>query len=438
MTGINTQDEAQNSAELKVLGCFTSANGSKAISKALNYVPNGSFFMNPHRGKLYDLILELYQEGSPLSLSSLGIKLGDQLQSLPSTSWVEMMDATDDAEEASDHIEWYAQKLADQHLHRKTQKKLLDLSEDVKRGSVDLDQVEAGILSLKELKVHHQDQTKSIGTVLNELLQNQIENHKNPGIKGAQTGFKSLDEYLGGLQEQAFIVLGARPSAGKTALACNFLKGLAENNHKSLFISLEMTSLQVSTRLIAEMAKTSFKVAGYEQMPNVSTQARINNSMQQMKRWPIQIYDPPTQTISQVCSKIREAGRQGVKVVVIDYIGLIRPETKEQRGSRYLLITECSAKLKAAARAANVAVVCLCQLRRESEKSDKPKMSDLRESGQLEQDADAIILIHRPERDEQLDHEDAQLILSKNRNGPTGEIDITFTRQTMTFSEGQM
>tara|TARA_R100000458_G_C8265443_1_gene240540 strand:- start:186 stop:1505 length:1320 start_codon:yes stop_codon:yes gene_type:complete len=436
MTGINIQDEAQNSAELKVLGCFTSANGAKAISKALNYVPNGSFFLNPHRGKLYDLILELYQEGSPLSLSSLGIKLGDQLQSLPSASWAEVMDATDEAEEASDHIEWYAKKVADQHFHRQAQKKLHSLSEDVQRGSIDLDQVEEGILSLKELKAHHQNQNKNIGIVLNELLQKQIDNHQNPGIKGAKTGFESLDEYLGGLQKQAFIVLGARPSAGKTALACNLLKGLAGNNHKSLFISLEMTSLQVSTRLIAEMAKTSFKVASYEQLPNSSTQARISNAMQQMKRWPIQIYDPPTQTISQVCSKIREAGRQGVEVVIIDYIGLIRAETKEQRGSRYLLITECSAKLKAAARAANVAVVCLCQLRRESEKSDKPKMSDLRESGQLEQDADAIILIHRPERDNHLEHEDAQLILSKNRNGPTGAIDIIFTRQTMTFSEG--
>ena len=435
MTGINLNEEALNGAELKVLGCFDSEQGEKALSKAIQFVPDGSYFTNSFRGQLYDLILELYQEGSPLSLTSLATKLGEGLSDLPPHAWAEMMDATDNSDEAADHIEWYAQKVAEQHLNRKTQKKLHDLGEKVKQGSINLDQIEEGILSLKELKVHHEDQSKNIGTVLKELLKHQVENHKNPGIKGAKSGFDSIDEFLGGGQKQAFVVLGARPSAGKTALACNFLKGLAENNHKTLFISLEMTSLQVSTRLIAEMAKTSFKVACYEHQPNAQTQARITHAMKTMKEWPIEIYDPPTQTISQVCSKIREAGRQGVEVVMIDYIGLIRPESTEQRQSRYMLITECSAKLKAAARAAKVAVVCLCQLRRESEKSEKPKMSDLRESGQLEQDADAVLLIHRPEREEDTEVEDCGLIISKNRNGPTGLIEATFHRKLMKFTE---
>ena len=435
MTGTNLNDQALHGAELKVLGCFDAEQGEKAISRAIQYIPDGSYFTNEFRGQLYDLILELYQEGSPLSLTSLATKLGEGLKDLPPAAWAEMMDATDNSEEAADHIDWYAQKVAEQHLNRKTQKKLYDLGEEVKKGSINLDQIEEGILSLKELKVHHEDQTKNIGTVLNELLDHQMENHKNPGIKGAKTGFNMMDEYLGGLQEQAFVVLGARPSAGKTALACNYLRGLAENGHKSLFISLEMTSLQVSTRLIAEMAQTSFKVASYEKMPNASTQARITYAMKTMKEWPIEIYDPPTQSISQVCAKIREAGRQGVEVVMIDYIGLIRPESPEQRQSRYMLITECSAKLKAAARAANVAVLCLCQLRRESEKNEKPKMSDLRESGQLEQDADAVVLIHRPEREMDLDLEDCGLIISKNRNGPTGMIEAHFNRKAMQFKE---
>ena len=119
-------------------------------------------------------------------------------------------------------------------------------------GEVDIEQLEEGILSLKELKKHHSDESKNIGVVLNELLDYQLQNHKNPGIKGATTGFHLMDKHLGGLQEQAFIVVGARPSAGKTALACNLMAGLAKNGHKTLFISLEMTSIQVSTRLIAE------------------------------------------------------------------------------------------------------------------------------------------------------------------------------------------
>jgi len=445
-TGINVNDEAIKAAELNVLACFaseganegSSRTGEQAVAKAMEFVPNGEYFSNSWRGMLWDLIIELHTEGSPLSLSSLAIKLGDQMQSLPSAAWAEIMDACDMSGEASDHIEYYAESVADKHLHRQTRQKLYNLSEGVGNGDVNLDQLEEGILSLKELKRHHADQNKKIGTVLDEVLQEQMKNHKNPGIQGSRTGFEALDKPLGGLQEQAFIVVGARPSAGKTALACNFISGLAQQKQRSLFISLEMTRVQVGNRLVAEAARTTYQVASFEQAPNANEHARIANAIKQLKDWPLEIYDPPTQTISQVCSKIREAGRQGVKVVVIDYIGLIRPETKEQRGSRYLLITECSAKLKAAARAAKVAVVCLCQLRRESEKSDKPKMSDLRESGQLEQDADAIILIHRPERDDQLDYEDAQLILSKNRNGPTGLVDVTFNRTTMTFSEGKM
>lgn len=439
---LNYQDEALRAAELKVLGCFAADesygdnSGENAVNKAVNIIPNGSYFSNPWRGKIWDLILEMVDEDAPLSLSALAIKVGQMSEKLPSGIWSEIMDATDNSHEAADHIDYYAKTVADKHVHRATHQKLHSLTQGVADGTVNLDQLEEGIHSLKELKQHHADQSKTIGTVLNELLDQQMENHKNPGIKGAQTGFEKLDQTIGGLQKQSFIIVGARPSAGKTALACNMMSGLAQKNHKSLFISLEMTAVQVSTRLIAEAAHTSYQVASYEQRPNAVEHSKITNAMKHLKQWNMEIYDPPSQTISQVCSKIREAGRHGVEVVIIDYVGLIRPDTREQRESRYMLITECSAKLKAAARSANVAVVCLAQLRRESEKNDKPKLSDLRESGQLEQDADAVVLIHRPEREQSIAQEDGELLVSKNRNGPTGAIGVVFNRKTMTFTEG--
>lgn len=439
---LNYQDEALKAAELKVLGCFAAdatfkaQAGVEAVGKAVKILPNGSYFSNIWRGKIWDLILEMIEENIPLSLASLAIKVGEMDEKLPSAIWSEMMDAIDSAEEAADNIEYYAKSVADKHVHRQTHQKLHNLTQGVADGSIDLDELEEGIHSLKELKQHHTDQSKSIGTVLNELVDQQMINHQNPGIKGAKTGFEKLDQTIGGLQRQSFIIVGARPSAGKTALACNMMSGLAKNGNKSLFISLEMTSVQVSTRLIAEAAHTSYQVASYEQRPNAVEHSKITNAMKNLKEWDMEIYDPPSQTISQVCSKIREAGRNGVEVVMIDYVGLIRPDSREQRESRYMLITECSAKLKAAARAANVAVVCLAQLRRESEKNDKPKLSDLRESGQLEQDADAVILINRPQREQCTTHEDGELLVSKNRNGPTGAIDIVFNRKTMTFTEG--
>lgn len=439
---VNYQDEALKAAEHKVLGCFASdttfkpKSGEEAVGKAVKLLPNGNYFSNIWRGKIWDMILEMVEENIPLSLASLAIRVGDMDEKLPSGIWADMMDAIDNAEEAADNIEYYAQCVVDKHIHRQTHQKLHSLTQGVAEGSVDLDQLEEGIYSLKELKQHHADQSKSIGTVLNELLDQQMINHQNPGIRGAKTAFEKLDQTIGGLQRQSFIIIGARPSAGKTALACNIMSGLAENGHKTLLISLEMTSVQVSTRLIAEASRTSYQVASYEQQPNAVEHSRITNAMKNLKKWDMEIYDPPSQTISQVCSKIREAGRHGVEVVIIDYVGLIRPDSREQRESRYMLITECSAKLKASARAANVAVVCLAQLRRESEKNDKPKLSDLRESGQLEQDADAVILISRPQREQCVTHEDGELLVSKNRNGPTGAIETVFNRKTMTFTEG--
>ena len=102
-----------------------------------------------------------------------------------------------------------------------------------------------------------------------------------------------------------------------------------------------------------------------------------------------------------------------------------------------MLITEASTQLKAAARGSGVCVVCLAQLRRESERSDKPKLSDLRESGQLEQDADAVILIHRPDRDADAINEGAEILIAKNRNGPTGFVRVLFNKETMQFREGE-
>jgi replicative DNA helicase len=178
------------------------------------------------------------------------------------------------------------------------------------------------------------------------------------------------------------------------------IAGLSANGHRSLFISLEMTRVQLGNRLVAGVANTTYAKASFEENPSVAEHHRITKAMKDMNSWPLEIYDPPTATIAGVCSKIREAGKIGCDTVFIDYI-----------------------------------VVCLAQLRRESERSDKPKLSDLRESGQLEQDADAVALIHRPDRDSEDTHERSEILIAKNRNGPTGFIKMVFDREAMKFTE---
>ena len=445
---INIQDEAVKKASLMVLGSFVSdgqplsqRTGEEAVTIARGIIPSGEYFLNPFHGQLWDWILELHSTNSPLSLVSLAshmANIGELGGKFPSAAWVELMDSVDDAEHAADSIEFYCQEVARAFMSRTTHAKLSEMTAEVAKGNLDLDQVEASIHSLKELKTHADDfEPMKMGGVLGEVLKEQELNHSNPGIKGAVTGFGILDRHLGGLQSQQFIIIAARPSQGKTALACNMVAGLCKGSHKSLFISLEMTRVQLGNRLVAGEASTTYAKASFEEQPSAGEHHRITNAMKDMNTWAMDIYDPPTATVAGVCAKIREAGRKGYDTVFVDYIGLIRPDSKEQRESRYMLITEASTQLKAAARASGVCVVCLCQLRRESERSDKPKLSDLRESGQLEQDADAVILIHRPDRDMDTIDEQGQLLIAKNRNGPTGMIHVNFNRETMMFREGQ-
>jgi len=444
------QDEALKKASLMVLGSFVSdgqplseRTGEEAVTIARSIVPSGEYFLNPFHGKLWDWILELHATNRPLSLVSLASHMADVGElgdTFPSAAWVEMMDAVDNAEHAADSIEFYCQEVARAFMARTTHAKLTEMTDGVAKGNLDLDQVEASIHSLKELKTHADDfEPMKMGGVLGEVLEEQERNHSNPGIKGAITGFDVVDKHLGGLQSKQFIIIAARPSQGKTALACNMIAGLCKASHRSLFISLEMTRVQLGNRLVAGEANTSYAKASFEERPTTGEHHRITNAMRDMNGWQMDIYDPPTETIAGACAKIREAGRKGYDTVFIDYIGLLRPDTKEQKESRFMLITEASTQLKAAARSSGVCVVSLAQLRRESEKSDKPKLSDLRESGQLEQDADAVILVNRPDGGTlDLNNEQAELIIAKNRNGPTGFVHIIFNRESMMFSEGKI
>jgi len=444
---IDIKEDSLRKASLMVLSCFCSEGlplsgktGDQALTIARGIVPSGEYFANPIYGQLWDWILELQTMNKPLSLVALASHMANKGElgdgKFPTHAWVEMMDAVDEAEHAADHIEFYSQEVATSHIAKTTHSKLSDITTDVGKGHLDLDQVEESIFALKELKTYAKDSAPmQMGSVLKEVLSAQEINHSSPGIKGARTGFDLVDQLLGGLQPQQFVIVAARPSAGKTALACNMIAGLSANGHRSLFISLEMTRVQLGNRLVAGVANTTYAKASFEENPSVAEHHRITKAMKDMNSWPLEIYDPPTATIAGVCSKIREAGKLGCETVFIDYIGLIRPDTKAQKESRFMLITDASTQIKAAARASGVCVVCLAQLRRESERSDKPKLSDLRESGQLEQDADAVALIHRPDRDSEDTHERSEILIAKNRNGPTGFIKMVFDREAMKFTE---
>jgi len=267
--------------------------------------------------------------------------------------------------------------------------------------------------------------------------------HKNKGaLTGLSTGFSFLDQLTDGMHASEMIVIAARPSMGKTALAMNIAEHVAIDLQKSVGIfSLEMSSQQLVQRVLCSRAKVDLKKVrdgfmGSKDMKNLS---RAADALSKSK---IYIDDTAGLSILELRAKARRLkDRHDLSLIIIDYLQLLRSNSKRAQDNRQIEIAEISAGIKALAKELSIPVIVLAQLNRESEKrSDgKPRISDLRESGSIEQDADLVGLLYRSayfEKDDALRSEkegEAELIIAKQRNGPTGEVPLTFLKEYTRF-----
>jgi replicative DNA helicase len=274
-------------------------------------------------------------------------------------------------------------------------------------------------------------------------------------ISGLRTHFVDLDQMLMGFQPSDLIILAARPSMGKTALALNIAKNVALINDPALpvlFFSMEMSANQILHRLLSMLSRVT--------MHHLRTGAFDKNDWQRLVEQanilgaaPIAIDDTPALTAKELCTRARrvKAETPDLALIVVDYVQLMRGSKNASRENRQREVAEISGELKALARQLNVPVLMLSQFSRKVEDRDKygfakPRLSDLRESGALEQDADVVLFIHRyphkePPLDESVMTQDgpmpaaahAWIIVAKQRNGPTGEIQMNFIRQFTAF-----
>lgn len=256
------------------------------------------------------------------------------------------------------------------------------------------------------------------------------------GSTGLFIGFEKFDREIGGLFPGELVVLAARPSMGKTAIALNIATNIIDRGGTVLVCSLEMGQRQVVDRLLA--AKSDIDI---RQLRNARLDDRewgmLSDAAQIIGRKPLYIDDSSHQTVGDIRRRARRLRRELLKLLVVDYIGLIGP--RDPKAARWLQVAQITADLKALARELQIPVLALCQLNRESEgtKDHKPRLSQLRESGSTEQDADVVMFIHREEYYEP-DDVDArgkgELIVAKNRNGPTGSFSLLWNAPTATFS----
>ena len=351
-------------------------------------------------------------------------------------------------------------------------REILKISDEISNeaNSFDLETNASNIIEKAEVKLYNLSSTgesnqdfKKFSTSLVEAINSAESAYKREGqLSGIPTGFTDLDQLLGGLHKTDLIILAGRPSMGKTALATNIAfkmvnaNSMDEEKKKNLvaFFSLEMSSEQLATRILAEDSTISSEKIRRGQL-NSNDFQKIVKSSQNLGELTLYIDDSPNLSISALRTRARRLKRKyGLDAIMIDYLQLIRPSLSRP-DNRVLEIAEMTRNLKALAKELNIPVLCLSQLSRHVEQRDdkRPQLSDLRESGAIEQDADVVMFIYREEyyterkepspgtedyqkwQDKMAKiHNVAEVIVAKQRHGPIGKVNLHFEGSTTKFS----
>jgi len=296
-----------------------------------------------------------------------------------------------------------------------------------------LDQAEQ--LVLAATSTGREDAGSSLAVeMVDELLQGLHARQDGTAPLPMSTGSVDLDRQLhGGFRSGQLVVLGARPSMGKTALVLGVAVAAAQRDVPTLYCSLEMSRAEVAERFLAmEGVSTDVQAAGLSERD----WARAQQAREKLRTWPLRVDDDAAATVLTVRSRARRmASRQGLGLVIVDYLQLMSHRETENRQTQ---VAEISRELKRLARELSVPVIAVSQLSRNLEaREDKvPRLADLRESGQLEQDADAVLFLHRPGvYDKKADPGEAHVIVAKHRNGPTGLVRLVWLPKRMRFAD---
>lgn len=304
-----------------------------------------------------------------------------------------------------------------------------------------LDQAEERVLKIRESR-----QTGNL-LRLDQIIEQAI-NRLEAGARGegldgtVETGFRDLDNLLGGLHNSELLIIAARPSMGKTAFALNIAEHVAvQVDRPVLFISLEMAAIELTERMLCSMAR----VNGHRLRTNTlrtEDRRRLINMAGQISKAKFFIEDSHSQTISEIAATARRVRRRekDLALIVIDYLQLIEPENSQD--PRQEQVAKIARRLKGLAKELSVPVLCLAQLNRQAEdtRDHRPKLSHLRESGAIEQDADVVMFVHRKDYYKSGDETDeenegkAQIIVAKQRNGPIGDVDLVWLKDYTRFA----
>lgn len=395
------------------------------------------FYAEKHR-LIFKTMLELDGRGEPIDIVSLTAALKDQkiFDQIGGGSYLaELINLVPSAANLKRYAEIVAKKAALRQLIESASH-ILELGYNEKE-EIDtiFDQAERAIHSLSNFS---KKTYKAIKDTLHEAWERFDRLHKSDTeVRGVPSGFPALDNLIAGFQKSDLIILAARPSVGKTSLALDFVRHAAcRLNIPTAIFSLEMSAQQLVDRLIATESNVNSWKLRTGKISDSEEFARMRDAMDTLAKAPIFIDDEPSNNIVKMRSVARRLkAEHNLGLIVVDYLQLMVP--RRESDSMVQMVTEISRSLKGLARELEIPVIALSQLNRSIENriDSKPRLSDLRDSGSIEQDADVVIFIHRPDRTNQDSERKniAEILVEKHRNGPTGKLELFFDEEHTSF-----
>ncbi|MCH7774758.1 MAG: replicative DNA helicase [Bacteroidetes bacterium] len=426
--------------EASVLGAMMIE--KEAVPKALELLKPESFYLTSHR-LIYEAMLSLFESSEPIDTVTLyeELKKREQIDEVGGAVYLSQLSQNISS---AANIEYHAKIILEKQILRGLITSSHEIAKAAYEGTNDafdiLDQAERKIFEITEshLTQSYQGMDRAVRDALEyiEAIHSQTQQKFS-----VPTGFYELDEILGGFQKSDLVIVAARPSMGKTAFALTIARNAAVDHDIPVGIfSLEMSTMQLIIRLLCAEGKLNAHLVRTGKLPH-SEGVKLSKNAHKLIEAPIYVDDSPAQTVLEIRAKARRLKvEKNVGMIIIDYLQLMQGHAKAE--SREREISHISRSLKSLAKELNIPVIALSQLNRavETRTDKRPQLSDLRESGSIEQDADVVIFLNRPEyygiekdaNGESLEGV-AEVIVGKQRNGPTGAVKLAFIKEYARF-----
>jgi replicative DNA helicase len=433
-------------AELAVLGAMMLS--TEAVGQAIEQLKTENVFYNGKNRKIYNAILRLYEKNEPVDILTLSEELqrGKDFDQIGGQNYLnEVLNSVTSAANVKFHIDIVMEKYLYRQMIFHCENIIANCYDETDKAEVVMDAAENRIFNLAEHR-----RTSSFQP-LSEVLAATIEkleqiHQSNSDITGVSSGFADMDKLTAGFQNGDLIILAGRPSMGKTAFSLNLARNAALDHQIPVaFFSLEMAAMALAQRLLTVESLVDAQKLRTGKLPD-NDWVKLGDGIGRLANAAIFIDDTPALSVMEMRSKARRLkSDHNVGLIIVDYLQLMESSTPSRSGDRQQEISQISRSLKALAKELNIPLIALSQLSRavESRTDKRPMLSDLRESGAIEQDADVVFFVYRPEYYKidkfpgtDLSTENmSELIIGKQRNGPTGSIRLTFAKEYGRFMD---